>query len=92
LECVIYDETEASITETVTFLWSLKQYPESKTRLVTSQYSIDDQDFVFDFATLQPEQLGRLLDANPTRQFFFQTGVWNTERSLVLATRQHTMD
>ncbi len=91
LECVIYGESEARIVETVTFLWSLKHYPESKTSLSPSYTTVDTQDFVFDFATLQPEQLAHMLDANPTRKFAFGTGVWNAELSLVLATRKHTM-
>lgn len=92
LECVIHGETEASIVETVAFLWTLKQYQESKTHLTISEFSVDGVGYTFDFATLQPEQLARMLDANPTRRFFFQTGVWNAERSLVLATRPNAVD
>ncbi|GAX26673.1 hypothetical protein FisN_2Hu387 [Fistulifera solaris] len=92
LECAVHGESEAKILETVTFLWSLQQLEGSRTRLTVSQSSVDDADYEFNFATLQPEQLARILDANPSRRFFFSQGLWSPEQAVVLTSRPNTTD
>ena len=92
LDCAVYGETEAEVLETVTFFWSLKGQGDNSIRLIISEQTIDRVDYTFDFATLQPEQLARILDANPTRRFFLGRGVWNAEQSIVLASRPNTLD
>ena len=59
--CAIHWETEASILETVTFLWSLEQFEENKTAIYASQRCINDENYGFDFAILEPRQLARNL-------------------------------
>lgn len=42
--------------------------------------------YEFDFAALRPEQLARILDGNPARNYVFGTEGWTAEQSVVLAT------
>jgi hypothetical protein len=92
LESAVHGESQTNILETITFLWSLPQLKGSKTILATSEHSIDDVDYGFDFASLQPEQIARILDANPSRRFFFERGVWSSAQAVVLASRLDTTD
>ena len=43
------------------------------------------------FAALAAEQLAHVMDANPTRHYVFQTGKWNAEQFVVLATRSYPL-
>ncbi|GAX17701.1 hypothetical protein FisN_10Lu420 [Fistulifera solaris] len=85
-KCVIYGTTDAAIAETMTFFASLKDDARTS-QLVTESYPKEDEPHLrFDFTVLQPEQLARILDANPRRRYRLQTGVWNSTLSVVLAT------
>ncbi len=92
LECAVHGESETKILETVIFLWSLPQLKGSKTHLATSEHSVGDVDYGFDFASLQPQQIARILDVNPSRCFFFDRGVWSAAQAVVLASRPKTTD
>ncbi|GAX24816.1 hypothetical protein FisN_18Lh101 [Fistulifera solaris] len=74
--CNIYGKTDAAIAETATFLWSLKQGEDEESYLAIPI-----------LPSLLPEQLARILDANPLRLFRFEKGNWSAEQSVVLATR-----
>lgn len=90
MSCVIYGETDVAIAETVTFFCSLKQTGGTITRLDPYAIALDGLD-KFDFAALEPEQLARILDANPTQNFRFRAGKWNAEKSLILANRPYPL-
>lgn len=89
LQCAIYGKTKASALETATLFWSLKHSEDIY--LGTCSYGMhgDDKEYDFDFADLQPEQLARVLDANPGHDFVFSTRGWSPEQSTILATRSN---
>ena len=80
---MIYGKTDAAIAETATFFWSLKHSGDREPRLSIFAYNEDDEviwrnkKFRFDCAILTAEQLARTLDANPTRCFDLNTGMWS---------------
>ena len=84
MESVIYGHTDAGIAEAMTFFLSLKQTGDVML--------VIDDDFDFDFAALSAEQLARILDANPTREFRFGIGIWSAEHSVILATRPYSLN
>ena len=79
----------ASIAETVTFLWSLQHKGKGETRLFIDKNMFDS---AFRFSALQPEQLARILDSNPTRHIVLQAGIWSPEQSMTLATRPYPLN
>jgi hypothetical protein len=87
LECVVLGENEADILEIVTFLWSLRGSKDI--HLVLFKQEIDGEDCTFDFSSLRPEQLARILNANP--EISFGKGVWNEQQSIVLTSRPHPL-
>lgn len=88
LDCVIFGKSDAAITETAAFFWSLQHPGEGKG---PAGLSIDDV-IEFDFSSLQLEEIARVLDANPTRHFAFRTGIWNAAQSAVLASRLYPLN
>ena len=78
----IYGKTDAAIAETAAFFWSLQYAGERDTYLDFRHSGA----FSFNYAALQPEQLHRILNAQPKRLVEIQTGIWNGEQSVALAT------
>lgn len=81
--CAIYGTNDATIAETATFFWALKYAGERHSYLEIRHGGL----FSFNLAALQPEQLARILDANPKRLVEFQTGSWSPEHASIFATR-----
>ncbi|GAX17895.1 hypothetical protein FisN_18Hh101 [Fistulifera solaris] len=77
----IYGKTDATIVETATFFWSLKQGECEEGRLRMPS-----------LPTIQPEQLARIFDANPDMHFEFEEGTWSAEQSVILATRSFPLN
>lgn len=88
LEGCILGADNASIAETVTFLWSLKHKGKGDARL---KIDVNMFDSAFFFSALQPEQLAIILDSNPTRHIVIQAGIWSPEQTLVLASRPYPL-
>jgi hypothetical protein len=53
--------------------------------LELGKYAISDKEHEFDFDSIQPEQLARILEAS--RRIHLYAGVWNAAQSIGLATR-----
>ena len=88
--CAIYGTNDADIADTATFFWSLQHLGEDAS-LVTGGYTSYCDKGDFDVTALLPQQLARILDANPTRSFGFCWGKWTPEQSVILATRPHPL-
>jgi hypothetical protein len=91
LICCIYGESDNAISETVTFFCSLKHPGEGNTCLEIRP-SIVQGVYGFNVGSLQGEQLTRILDANPTRQICFRSGIWGAANSVILATRPYPLN
>lgn len=90
LECAIYGKSDAAIAKTLTFFLSLSRSGESKgrTKVCISSHRGENH---FDFAALEVKQLVQILDMNPTRQYNFETGTWNAQQCVILATRPYPL-
>ncbi len=95
VNCAIFGETDAAIAETATFLLSLKHFSGFGASLRVEYYDdhtpTEHDEFSFDVASLSPEQLTHILDANPHRMIDLETGVWTPEQSVILASRPYAM-
>jgi hypothetical protein len=97
-EFAIYGKTDSAIAETMVFFCSIISGGEGKARLKFFAHEEElrivahRKEFCFDFAALQEEQLVYILDTNPGWCFELQTGCWNTNHSLILATRPYPLD
>ncbi|GAX17702.1 hypothetical protein FisN_10Lu421 [Fistulifera solaris] len=92
LNCFIHGESHTAIADTTTFFLSLKYRTNTITSLRVNSYIIDDEEgSILDFSSLSPEQLARILDANPSRHLELQTGSWSIEQSTILATRPYPL-
>ncbi|GAX16382.1 hypothetical protein FisN_10Hh400 [Fistulifera solaris] len=88
LECVIFGESNEALAEAATVLCSLKEKGDSIcTRLKLYAGFEYDTTYTFDFRAFRPEQLAKILHANPKRHFDFRLGNWSPEQSVILATR-----
>ncbi|GAX17711.1 hypothetical protein FisN_10Lu429 [Fistulifera solaris] len=93
-DCVIYGKTDTAVAETATWFWSLKDQTRKRAalRIHYALSSAAEGQRNFDFAILRPEQLTRILDANPTRQLQLEIGTWSAEQAIILATRPYPLD
>jgi hypothetical protein len=64
LHGIIYGNNDAAIAETATFFWSLKLVSKVKLLNIGNDSVFPDDD-KFDVAAMQPEQLVKVLKANP---------------------------
>ena len=88
LECCIYGKKDSAVAETLALFWSLPYSGASRVEFfATEKRSKQD----FKFTALSPEQLERILDANPTRHWEFHTGIWSAEQSVIFATRPYPL-
>ncbi|GAX21665.1 hypothetical protein FisN_29Hh104 [Fistulifera solaris] len=90
LRCAIFGKTDAAIAETISFLWSLRAEDGGQRKHVNSLLI----DFVVDFdvTVLTAKQLARILDSNPTRDYYLAGGAWSTQQAVVMATRPYSID
>jgi hypothetical protein len=67
----------------------LPQPKDKITTLEIGKYGKREEytEHAFDLTALQPEQLQRILNANPTRKYELYTGEWTPAQSAVLASR-----
>ena len=86
---MIFGKSNAAIAEKAAFFWSLKSTLASDAHRSNALW-IEDS-FAFDLAALSSEQLARVFDSNPARRFAIRNGSWNTQQSLVLATRPYPL-
>ncbi|GAX17691.1 hypothetical protein FisN_10Lu411 [Fistulifera solaris] len=87
----IYGTSDAAIAETATWFWSLPHFKGRKKAGLEIGYCRFDGVPSFDFAALQPEQLARILDANPQRMITIDEGTWTVQQAVVLATRSYPL-
>jgi hypothetical protein len=88
VDCALYGENDAAIAETFMYFTSLPHPAGSKTAVLQCYC---DEDSQFDFGCLQPEQLARVLDSNPTRRVELSATI-SAEQARVLATRSYSLD
>lgn len=88
LECAIYGKKDSAIAATAAFFWSLQHLGESRLEIYACEKRNKND---FSFAALSAEQLARILDANPSRHWEFQTGFWSAEQCLIFATRPYPL-
>ncbi len=88
----IYGKSDAAIAGTAAFFWSLKQsggYIVSL-RIGTVKDPHRECDN-FDLCALEPDQLAHILDANPTRNYYVESGALSAEQSVILASRPYPL-
>jgi hypothetical protein len=86
VDCAIYGKNDAAIAETFTYFGSL---PHSADKAVLQCYC--DVNSHFEFIALQPEQLTRILDSNPTRRIEVSAAI-SAEQAQIMATRPYPLD
>jgi hypothetical protein len=91
LEGAVYGENDTAMAETVTFFWSLKA-PENKNARYRSHSLAIKESRDFKFSALPAKHLARIMDANPTRDFYFGAGVWTVKQARILASRPYQME
>ncbi|GAX16394.1 hypothetical protein FisN_10Hh375 [Fistulifera solaris] len=89
IDCAIYGEHDTAIAETFTYFTSLPHPADTTKKAVLQCYC--DVNSRFDFVALQPEQLTRILDSNPTRRIELTAAI-SAEQAHVLATRPYPLD
>ena len=82
--CAIYGENDVAFADTAKFFLSLTHREDADVVLKVYQHPEDyDREPKFNFAAVQPEQLTQIL---------LHVGTWNSEQSIVLATRRYTLN
>ncbi|GAX25123.1 hypothetical protein FisN_10Lu350 [Fistulifera solaris] len=88
MTCAITGFTDKAVAETAALFWSLG-HAESSNPSLTIRSHDNYGDGVFDFRAVQPEQLARMFERNPTRNVVFSYLKISAFQSTVLATRTH---
>ncbi|GAX29362.1 hypothetical protein FisN_16Hu201 [Fistulifera solaris] len=85
--CIFGDDDE-KIAETLAFFLSLKDGGKNGARL---EIDFNMSTSSFCMSALQPEHLAQILDANPTRQYMLQAGIWTPEQTAILGSRPYPL-
>jgi hypothetical protein len=88
MTCAITGSTDEAVAETAALFWGLRHAENSNPSLTIRSYD-NYGDSVFDFRAVQPEQLARMFDENPTRNVVFSYLQISAKQSIVLGTRRH---